>query len=156
VIIVCRILTKYKSSLTDEFYFYWSIKMFNLHVLWDTLYIICLEGCVFSRWILINFKSFKRQEQSLAGFEQDSAGFEQDSEGIEQDSAGFEQDSAGFKQDSSGIKQGWNRKGKESQLRLCILCVHIETSSLWAECVNNNRCISVHLVSEEVKSIKFW
>ena len=25
-----------------------------------------------------------------------------------------------------------------------ILCVHIETSSLWAEFVNMNRCISVH------------
>ena len=30
-----------------------------------------------------------------------------------------------------------------------------ETSSLWTEFVNNNRCISVRLVSEEVKSIKF-
>ena len=37
----------------------------------------------------------------------------------------------------------------------CILCVHIETSSLRAEFVNKNRCISVRLVSEEVKSIKF-
>ena len=37
----------------------------------------------------------------------------------------------------------------------CILCVHIETSSLWAEFVNKNRCISVRLVFEEVKSIKF-
>ena len=27
--------------------------------------------------------------------------------------------------------------------------------SFWAEFVNKNRCISVHLVSEEVKSIKF-
>ena len=38
-----------------------------------------------------------------------------------------------------------------------ILCVHIETGSLWAEFVNKNRCISdVRLVlSEEVKSIKF-
>ena len=36
-----------------------------------------------------------------------------------------------------------------------ILCVRIETSSLWAEFVNKNRCISVRLVSEEVKSIKF-
>ena len=35
------------------------------------------------------------------------------------------------------------------------LCVHIETSSLWAEFVNKNRCNSVRLVSEEVKSIKF-
>ena len=40
-------------------------------------------------------------------------------------------------------------------MRLCILCAHIETSSLWAEFVNKNRCISVRLVSEEVKSIKF-
>ena len=28
--------------------------------------------------------------------------------------------------------------------------------SLWAEFVNKNRCISVRLVSEEVKTIKFW
>ena len=35
------------------------------------------------------------------------------------------------------------------------IAVHIETSSLWAEFVNKNRCISVRLVSEEVKSIKF-
>ena len=40
-------------------------------------------------------------------------------------------------------------------MRSCILCVHIETSSLWAEFVNKNRCINVRLVSEEVKSIKF-
>ena len=33
------------------------------------------------------------------------------------------------------------------------LCLHIETSSLWAKFVNENRCISVRLVSEEVKSI---
>ena len=31
-----------------------------------------------------------------------------------------------------------------------ILCVRIETSSLLAEFVNKNRCISVRLVSEEV------
>ena len=36
-----------------------------------------------------------------------------------------------------------------------MLCVHVETSSLWAEFVNKNRCISVRLGSEEVKSIKF-
>ena len=36
---------------------------------------------------------------------------------------------------------------------LRILCVHIETSSLWAEFVNKNRCITVRLVSEKVKSI---
>ena len=36
-----------------------------------------------------------------------------------------------------------------------ILCVHIETSSLWAEFVNKNRCISVRLVSEEVKALNF-
>ena len=30
---------------------------------------------------------------------------------------------------------------------------HIETSSLWADFVNKNRCISVRLVSEEVKRI---
>ena len=31
--------------------------------------------------------------------------------------------------------------------------VYIETSSLWAEFVNKNRCISVRLVSGEDKSI---
>ena len=31
--------------------------------------------------------------------------------------------------------------------------VHIETSFLWAEFVNKNRCISVRLVSEEIKNI---
>jgi len=36
-----------------------------------------------------------------------------------------------------------------------ILCVHIETSSLWAQFVDKNRCISVPLVSEEDKSIEF-
>ena len=36
-----------------------------------------------------------------------------------------------------------------------IFCVHIETSSPWAEFVNKNRCISVRLVSEEVKSLNF-
>ena len=35
------------------------------------------------------------------------------------------------------------------------LHTYIETSSLWAEFVNKNRCISVRLVSEEVKSIEF-
>ena len=35
------------------------------------------------------------------------------------------------------------------------LHTHIETSSLWAEFVSKNRCISVRFVSEEVKSIKF-
>ena len=32
-------------------------------------------------------------------------------------------------------------------MRSCILCVHKEISSLWAEFVNNNRCIRVCLVS---------
>ena len=31
--------------------------------------------------------------------------------------------------------------------RKVILCVHIETSSLWAEFVNKNRCISVRLIT---------
>ena len=31
----------------------------------------------------------------------------------------------------------------------------IETSSLWVEFLNKNRCISVPLVSEEYKSIEF-
>ena len=33
--------------------------------------------------------------------------------------------------------------------------VHIKASSLLAEFVSKNRCITVRLVSEEVKSIKF-
>ena len=32
----------------------------------------------------------------------------------------------------------------------------LKTSSLWAEFENKNRCISVRLLSKEVKSIKFW
>ena len=32
----------------------------------------------------------------------------------------------------------------------------LSTYTLWAEFVNNNRCISVRLVSEGVKSNKFW
>ena len=43
-------------------------------------------------------------------------------------------------------------QGKLIERRSCILCVHIETSPLWAEFVYKNRCISVRLVSEEVKS----
>ena len=50
-------------------------------------------------------------------------------------------------------EQGYNAR-KVNQLRIHF--VHIETSSLSADFVNNNRCISVRLVSEEVKSIKFW
>ena len=46
-------------------------------------------------------------------------------------------------------------KCKESKLQLRILCVHIETSSLWVEFVNKNRCLSVRLESEEVKRIEF-
>ena len=37
-----------------------------------------------------------------------------------------------------------------------LCCIHIETSSFWLEFVNKNRCISVCLISEEVKRIKFW
>ena len=33
---------------------------------------------------------------------------------------------------------------------------NIETSSLWVEFVNKNRCLSVRLESEEVKIIEFW
>ena len=40
-------------------------------------------------------------------------------------------------------------------MQLRIFYVHIETSSLWAEFVNKNRCISVRLVSEEVKELNF-
>ena len=36
-----------------------------------------------------------------------------------------------------------------------ILCAHIETSSLWADFVNKNRCICVRSVSEEVESFNF-
>ena len=43
----------------------------------------------------------------------------------------------------------------QGKLIAVVFCVHIETSSLWAEFVNKNRCINVGLVFEEVKSIKF-
>ena len=49
------------------------------------------------------------------------------------------------------FRQGYNAR----KVQLRILSVHIETSALWAEFVNQNRCISVRLVSEEVKGIKF-
>ena len=38
----------------------------------------------------------------------------------------------------------------------CVYSVHIETSSLWAEFVNNNRCIcSVHLNPRRLKALNF-
>ena len=46
-------------------------------------------------------------------------------------------------------------QGKLISVAYTLLAIHIETSSLWAEFVNKNRCISVRLVSEEVKNIKF-
>ena len=36
-----------------------------------------------------------------------------------------------------------------------LLCVQYETSSLWAEFANKNRCISVRLVPRRLKSINF-
>ena len=51
-----------------------------------------------------------------------------------------------FKDDPS---QGCNAR------KVNFSCVHIETSSLSMEFVNKNKCISVRLVSEEVKSITF-
>jgi drug/metabolite transporter superfamily protein YnfA len=50
------------------------------------------------------------------------------------------------------LMQGCNAR-KVNCGRVYSAYVHIETSSLWAEFVNKNRCISVCLVSEEVKSI---
>ena len=47
------------------------------------------------------------------------------------------------------VIQGYNAR------KVNFSCVHIETSSLWVEILNKNRCISVRLVSEEAKSIKF-
>ena len=46
------------------------------------------------------------------------------------------------------------RQGCNARKVICgrVLCVHIKTSSLWAEFVNKNRCIRVRLVSEEVKA----
>ena len=39
----------------------------------------------------------------------------------------------------------------------CVYSAYVfKTSSFWAEFKNKSRCISVRLVSEEVKSIKFW
>ena len=43
----------------------------------------------------------------------------------------------------------------QGKLIAVVYCVHIETSSLWAEFVDKNRCISVRLVSEEHTSIQF-
>ena len=62
-----------------------------------------------------------------------------------------------FKLHVSGLGsmyQGWVVCIKvimQGKLQLRILCVHIETSSLCAEFVNKNRCISVRLVYKEVK-----
>ena len=47
------------------------------------------------------------------------------------------------------FKKSYNAR----RVNCSILCEHIETSSLWAEFVNKNRCLSVRLVSEEDKSI---
>ena len=49
---------------------------------------------------------------------------------------------ASYKNVSKVIKQG-------KLIAVSMLCVHIETSSLWAGFVNKNRRISVRLVSEE-------
>ena len=46
-------------------------------------------------------------------------------------------------------------QGKLIAVVYTLQCVHFEISSLWAEFVNKNRCISVCLLSEEVKSINF-
>ena len=43
----------------------------------------------------------------------------------------------------SSINQGYNAR------KVNCGCLHIETSSLWAEFVNKNRCISVRLLFEE-------
>ena len=52
---------------------------------------------------------------------------------------------------SQTLSQG--NKGKESWLRLRILCVDVETSSLWALFINKNKCISVPLVYEKDKHL---
>jgi len=49
------------------------------------------------------------------------------------------------------IIQGYN--ARKVNCSCVYTALHIETN--WAEFVNKNRCISVRLVSEEVKSIKF-
>ena len=49
--------------------------------------------------------------------------------------------------------QGYNARKVNCS---CVhICVHIETSSLWAKFVNKKRCIRVRDVSEEDESIEF-
>ena len=47
-------------------------------------------------------------------------------------------------------EQGYNARKVNGS---CVLCVHIETSSHWADFVNKNRCLSACFVSVEDKSI---
>ena len=47
------------------------------------------------------------------------------------------------------VSQGYNAR------KVNCSCVHIETSSLWTEFVNKNRCISVRLISEKIKAFNF-
>ena len=53
---------------------------------------------------------------------------------------------------SPGLQVDYQSQGYNARKVICS-CVHIKTSSLWAEFVNKNRCMSVRLVSEEDKSI---
>ena len=59
---------------------------------------------------------------------------------------------SGYKRFSDPSKSVLRRSSLGSHLERLRLRLCIETSSLWAEFVNNNRCISVRLVSEEVKN----
>ena len=52
-----------------------------------------------------------------------------------------------------GVHQGYNSRKVNCSCVYSAYSVHIETSSLLAEFVNKNRCISIRLVSEEDKSI---
>ena len=54
---------------------------------------------------------------------------------------------------SYSCNQGCNARKVNCGYEYFAYILKVETSSLWAEFVNKNRCISVRLVSEEDKSI---
>ena len=99
----------------------------NLHFFRYSCNISCFELTLYAR-VLQQFKNYLRDRQKMF--------------------------SVLNNQSKVYIRQGYNARTVYCSLR--ILCVHIETSSLWAEFVNKNWCICVRLVSEQDKSIEFW
>ena len=57
--------------------------------------------------------------------------------------------------DHETFRLGWVGECDQSTNARKVNCVHIETSSLWAEFVNKNICISARLVSEGIKTFNF-